>query len=177
MHQTNCRGELCHNYSMFILPFHSNEAMIEIVGGKGINLIKLSQAGFNVPAGFIICTNAYKAFIVQNNLQHLIDDALRRMTSIQPALIDSISAEIRQAFSNGLVPEVVDQELSEFFGPFKTIPVAVRSSATFEDLPDLSFAGQQDTFLNIVGGTQLHEALKSCWSRFFRIQRISYGMV
>ena len=121
-----------------------------LVGGKGLNLGKLAKAGFTVPPGFCVTTAAYRAAI---------------------KAVDQLNREVVQAVT---LPDWLQSEIFRAYNRLKADEVAVRSSATAEDLPDASFAGQQDTFLNVSGGAELLEEIKGCWSSLWSKRAIAY---
>ena len=139
--------------SSFIMPLSSPDATLALAGGKGMNLSRLIQAGFPTPGGFIVTTDAYRAYVAANNLQHFIRATINAVTPDAIGSLKAASAAIRGRFAAGQVPREIVEALRNAYGGLDlgSVAVAVRSSATAEDLPDLSFAGQQDTFLNIVG--------------------------
>jgi rifampicin phosphotransferase len=155
-----------------ILNFDSPLATLETTGGKGANLARLTRAGFDVPPGFIISTEAYRAFVAENNLPAVIESALENLPVDDPGVLEEASAKIRTAFSAGNIPAGIKEALLAKYTPSES--VAVRSSATAEDLPDLSFAGQQDTYLNIIGEAALLHAVVDCWSSLWTARAIGY---
>ena len=162
-----------------LLSFTSPEASLEIVGGKGANLAHLARAGLPVPAGFLAPTALYRDFVAANRLEPVIDDALHGLSFDDPAALEAAALEaaaqrIRQSFDAGsMAPEVL-AALAAGYAALGAPPVAVRSSATAEDLPDLSFAGQQDTFLNVQGFDALPRAIIRCWSSLWTARAIGY---
>ncbi|HEU0296728.1 MAG TPA: PEP/pyruvate-binding domain-containing protein [Anaerolineales bacterium] len=166
---------------MYILLLTSPEATLESAGGKGANLVRLTRAGFDVPRGFIVSTNAYREFVQANGLDGVIQQALEGLKPEDADALESASRTIRRAFDQGVLPSGIHQEIQTAYSelnPKSEIEnrksVAVRSSATAEDLPDLSFAGQQDTYLNIIGEEQLLEAVVNCWSSLWTARAIGY---
>ena len=137
----------------YILPLGAEEATIEISGGKGASLAKLRRSGFTVPDGFHVTTAAYKAFITANGLDKTIAKALEDARSDDVGTLEKVSGRIRKAFAAGAMPDEIAAAIGSAYAQFddEETFTAVRSSATAEDLPDLSFAGQQETFLNIKG--------------------------
>jgi pyruvate,water dikinase len=123
---------------MVIISFTSTAATLETAGGKGANLARLTRAGFDVPPGFILSTEAYRTFVMANSLQTVIQSALENLSVDDPRALEQASARIRAAFSAGNMPDEIHTALLAQYSISK--PVAVRSSATAEDLPDLSFA-------------------------------------
>lgn len=157
---------------------------IELVGGKNASLgemIKgLSSIGVKIPMGFVVTSKAYHYFIDYNNLRDKIREAL---AGLDPNNIEDLSRRgltVRELIKGGRFPEDLKneilkayEELSKMYGQFR-VDVAVRSSATAEDLPNASFAGQQDTYLNIKGDETLLSAIRSCFASLFTDRAISY---
>ncbi len=160
--------------TLLTLPLNSSDATLQRVGGKGANLSKLSRAGFPVPPGFLITTQAYQAFVKANGLEKRILAALPDPAAADPDLLEAASASIRAMFTAARLPGDIKDEIITAYACYGQIPVAVRSSATAEDLPDTSFAGQQDTFLNILGDDALIEAVINCWSSLWTARAILY---
>ena len=158
-----------------ILPLNSTQAQLANVGGKGANLAKLAQWGFPVPGGFLITTAAYRAFVNDHHLQTTIDQTLHGLNGDNPAALQNASAVIRAAFAaNNALNDDLTQAINQAYTALGGGAVAVRSSATAEDLPDLSFAGQQDTYLNVVGTEALHKAVVDCWGSLWTARAIGY---
>jgi len=157
-----------------ILPLHTNNATLALVGGKGANLAKLAQAGFPVPGGFLVTTEAYRNYVQANHLESLIQNRLTNLQPEDPTSLRSTSNQIRVWFSQGTIPPELTVIFKDAYASLKERPVAVRSSATAEDLPELSFAGQQDTFLNVVGEEALLRAVVDCWSSLWTARAIGY---
>lgn len=152
-----------------ILDLGSTDATLELAGGKGANLAALVRAGFAVPHGFVITTAAYDAFVESNEFAPFI------LTSIgEPASLDDVSARIRKRFEAGTVPPAIVKDIHAAYEAMGATAVAVRSSATAEDLPEMSFAGQQDTFLNVLGDNALLDAVVRCWSSLWTARAIGY---
>ena len=156
------------------IPLNVLEAALETVGGKGANLVKLPNAGLPVPNGFLIPTSVYRDFVKKNNLTSLIQETLRDLDFASPEDLAAASDEIRTQFEKGSLPLGLAAALEIGWRWLGAHPVAVRSSATAEDLPDLSFAGQQDTFLNVIGDEALQKAVLDCWSSLWTARAISY---
>jgi len=159
---------------MITLPFTSSEATLETAGGKGTNLARLTRAGFAVPGGFIIPTDAYREFVNSNRWLPTIQSVVEHLSAEDASALERASTQIRVAFSAGKMPEETGSAIRVAYADFENKPVAVRSSATAEDLPDLSFAGQQDTYLNVVGMEQLLSAVINCWSSLWTARAIGY---
>ncbi|MGD2057400.1 MAG: PEP/pyruvate-binding domain-containing protein, partial [Anaerolineales bacterium] len=147
-----------------LLSLNSSEISLENAGGKALNLARLTRAGFNVPPGFVLPTSAYREFVSENALAQEITRALADVADVELQALEGASEIIRSAFSLGRFPPDIKNALQEVLHQLEEAPLAVRSSATAEDLPDLSFAGQQDTYLNVIGETKLIKAVVGCWS-------------
>ena len=158
----------------FIIPLTTPGFSLELAGGKGANLCKLVTSGFPVPPGFIITTNAYRAFVSENNLEDKISNILGQADPISPQSLESTSNSIRAFFSQFLFSPLLGDEIRSTYQQIGASPVAVRSSATAEDLPDLSFAGQQDTYLNVIGSDELLDAVRNCWGSLWTARAIGY---
>ncbi|MGW8143825.1 MAG: PEP/pyruvate-binding domain-containing protein [Anaerolineales bacterium] len=152
----------------------SPDANLENAGGKGVNLSKLIRAGFNVPGGFILTTQAYKSYINTNKLGDRILERIYQIDDQDAVQLEEASTEIRSWFQNPGIPQQITDQLKEAYAHLGEDAVAVRSSATAEDLPDISFAGQQDTFLNITDFESLLQAVTDCWSSLWTARAISY---
>ena len=157
-----------------VIPLSSPKALLETVGGKGANLARLVRAGFPVPGGFLIPTSAYRGYVAANELDQIIRASLHDLDISTPAALEAASLQIRAHFSAGVVPEELIRALNEGYRELGEPPVAVRSSATAEDLPDMSFAGQQDTYLNVQGTDALCEAVVNCWGSLWTARAIGY---
>ncbi|MGH8934107.1 MAG: phosphoenolpyruvate synthase [Egibacteraceae bacterium] len=152
---------------------------VAIVGGKNASLGEMIGAlagiGIQVPEGFAVTAEAYRAFVRANDLEGEISDRLGNLDG--DALAEAGKA-IREAFLAATLPddlaEAVRRAYSEISGSGSAAEVAVRSSATAEDLPEASFAGQQDTYLNVRGGDAVLEAIKSCFASLFTDRAIAY---
>jgi phosphohistidine swiveling domain-containing protein len=159
-----------------VIPFSDPAATLETVGGKGYSLARLHAAGLPVPPGFFVTTAAYQRFVADNNLAGGIQTALSKADIGRPATLDVCSRAIQNVFLSAEVPagivQAIDQAYSRLNG--KEPAVAVRSSATAEDLPDLSFAGQQDTYLNVRGTTAVVQAVRRCWASLWNARAIGY---
>jgi pyruvate,water dikinase len=157
------------------LPLTSPAATRELVGGKGASLRRLAAAGFPVPPGFDLTTEAYRRFVAQNDLAPVIAAALANMVGDDPAMLERIAGNIQSRFAQATIPEPVLAALDEGYASLGGAPaVAVRSSATAEDLPDLSFAGQQESVLDVRGEAALAEAVRRCWASLWSARAIGY---
>ncbi|HEY8346186.1 MAG TPA: PEP/pyruvate-binding domain-containing protein [Symbiobacteriaceae bacterium] len=150
------------------------QADLALAGGKGANLGAMLRAGLPVPPGFVVLTTAYRLFVesagIQNEIQRLAAEAhLEDQESL-----DAASARIRTLFHQSPIPAEIAAAIAAAYEQLGSGPVAVRSSATAEDLPEASFAGQQETFLNITGGQQVVEAVRRCWSSLWTPRALAY---
>lgn len=157
---------------MIVLPFTA-EVDLATAGGKGVNLARLTRAGFSVPEGRIVTTAAYAQFVAHYELADRIRARLARLRPGDTDALDAASDEIRGWFQRG-IPEPLRSEIVEGCAGLLGVPLAVRSSATAEDLPEMSFAGQQDTVLGVEGERQLLDAIVTCWSSLWTARAISY---
>lgn len=160
--------------SNIILPLADPHATLETVGGKGMSLAKLARAGLPVPGGFHITTDAYWQFIAENDLQSRILEILQGIDAGDPAAVESASRSINAIFAAGHIPGEIADAITAEVDRLEGVPVAVRSSATAEDLPGASFAGQQETYLNIRGAVNILEAVKKCWASLWTGRAIAY---
>lgn len=148
---------------------------IPLVGGKGANLGEMTRAGFPVPNGFVVTSPAYFYFLDHNHLREKIREMLHGLDVRRTAELTRVSQQIRKLVNQAPVPEDLAMLVMKTYLKLgKDALVAVRSSATAEDLPDASFAGQQDTFLNVKGEANLMEKVKDAWSSLFTPRAIFY---
>jgi phosphohistidine swiveling domain-containing protein len=148
-------------------------------GGKAANLGVLIRGGMPVPAGFCVLTEAYREAVRQNDLEGRIRGILAEVARPEPELLESAAEKIRALFLNCRVPAEVAEEIRAAYralDPAADAAVAVRSSATAEDLPEMSFAGQQETFLNVVGADSLLHSVVECWASLWTARAIGYRM-
>jgi len=157
-----------------LIPLETSDVSIDKVGGKGVNLAKLSLAGYPVPSGFIISTSCYRDYVNHNELAPKITAELRNLDFYSPEALEAASSMIRTDFEDGHLPKGLNSTLEAGCHWLGDSPVAVRSSATAEDLSELSFAGQQDTFLNIIGSKNILDAVIRCWSSLWTARAIGY---
>ena len=151
---------------------------IPIVGGKGANLGELTMAGFPVPNAFVLTTGAYDYFIEKSSVMDLINKELAGIDRTSDQSLADASKRIRDAFESFEIPKDLMDDIrksyAKLFAKGKEGFVAVRSSATAEDLPDASFAGQQETYLNVHGEEDLFDKIRKCWSSLFTARAIAY---
>jgi pyruvate, water dikinase len=158
------------------LPFSSiSRCDVPIAGGKGANLGDMVQAGLPVPPGFVITSEAYKCMLISSGLDKTIRAILATIDWDNNQALIEMEKQIRALFTTVTMdPELRDEILACYHHLGNNIPVAVRSSATAEDLACASFAGQQSTYLNIYGDDELIQSVMQCWSSLFTCQAIYY---
>ncbi|MGO4857626.1 PEP/pyruvate-binding domain-containing protein [Arthrobacter sp. 2MCAF14] len=170
-------------------------ADVAVAGGKGVGLGNLVRAGLPVPPGFVLTTAAYEAFVDANGIQARIQELATLPSEAAPQDYEDASAAIRDLFTGGTMPAAIAYELAAAYerlrddgdggggrdggsrggdGRDDGAPVAVRSSATAEDLTSASFAGQQETYLNVRGAEALDAAVVDCWSSLWTARAMAY---
>lgn len=155
---------------------------IPLVGGKNASLgemySKLTEKGVSVPNGFALTSTAYWKFLKNTGLDKEIKKIIADLDVMNVVALAKVGKKVRETILNAKMPAEIEQELiscyKELSGGNKYIAVAVRSSATAEDLPDASFAGQQETYLNVRGEKDLLKAVKNCVASLFTDRAISY---
>ncbi len=147
---------------------------VAVVGGKGANLGEMTQAGIPVPGGFVVATSAYRRFIEQAGLDTKLGDLLGDLDVSDTAKLTAISDEVRRSMLTASMPDDISSAIAESYSSLGGGLVAVRSSATAEDLKEASFAGQQATYLNVEGETDVVEAVQLCWASLFEGLAIFY---
>lgn len=152
---------------------------INLVGGKGANLGEMTKAGFPVPPGFIVTATSYFEFLTQNDLQPKLHSLLEGLDVSDSKALEKAAEAVQKLIIHSRFPkEIAHDILDAYFslekGLFNNPLVAVRSSATAEDLPGASFAGQQSTFLNVQGEANLIEKIKEAWASLFTARAIFY---
>lgn len=167
------------NMSSYILGFQEiDKTKLAMVGGKGANLGELSRIeGIRVPDGFCISTEAYKRIIGKTSSINELLDQLAILKVEDRDKIRELSAEIRRAIEGIAIPREIDEDITRLLSRLdEKNAYAVRSSATAEDLPTASFAGQQDTYLNIVGKEAILRYISKCWASLFTDRAIIYRL-
>lgn len=156
-------------------------APLELLGGKCASLVNLTNAGMPVPPGFAVTTDAYTAFVQTAGIADEIERLLADLDADDVAAVDAVSARIRDDLVKLPVPDLVRDEFAAAYDELQArlseeTPVAVRSSATAEDLPDASFAGQQDTYLWLLGRDEVAEHVRRCWASLYTSRAIVYRL-
>jgi len=181
----------------FILWFDEvDKHDISSVGGKGANLGEMTRAGFPIPFGFVVTSKAYFYFLEKQKIKQEIESILKHLNANDPTSLHQTSKQINALILKTPMPEVIANQVAEsyekiyekekksrqitaklrhrFHAAYDPALVAVRSSATAEDLPDASFAGQQETYLNVKGETNLLHKVRECWASLFTERAIFY---
>lgn len=163
---------------------HFNQGLepeLEVLGGKGASLVTMTDAGMPVPPGFVVTTACYDEFLHGSGVAEKINELLSDLDVEDIKAVDRASAEIREVLISRPVPENARVAVHDAYRALMEtcggeVPVAVRSSATAEDLPDASFAGQQDTYLWQVGLGAVTEHIRKCWASLFTSRAIIYRL-
>jgi pyruvate, water dikinase len=145
------------------------------VGGKCASLGDMTQAGVNVPPGFAVTTDAFQAMLDHHSLQTEINRALANIDADDFDKVDRAAQSIRIRIRSHRLPQDLETAIRIAYAAMgNDIPVAVRSSATAEDLPDASFAGQQDTYLWVIGADDVVEKVRDCWASLYTTRAVAY---
>ena len=148
---------------------------IPLVGGKGANLGEMTKAGFPVPPGFVVTSVSYWKFLADNHLRTKISELLNSLDVRRSDELARVSHQIKEMIIHSPIPEEVSRKIIKSYLELgNNALVAVRSSATAEDLPDASFAGQQDSFLNVVGESNVVDYVRKAWASLFNPRAIFY---
>lgn len=131
---------------IYTLPLFDELATLENVGGKGMSLSKLIEAGIPVPDGFHVTTDAYKQYMNDNEISDSITALLDSTDPSDTNGLEAVSQKISELFVKGVIPSEIEKEIIFSYNHLGTTPVAVRSSGTAEDLPGASFVGQHETY-------------------------------
>src|SRR5712691_7724398 len=163
----------------YVLGFQEiDQTQVAIVGGKGAHLGELSRIeGIRVPAGFCVTTEGFRRIMAE---APSIDERLRRLSRLNPddrEAIRTLSGEIRRTLEGIAIPDDLAAAITRSLVRLgERAAYAVRSSATAEDLPTASFAGQQDTYLNVVGPAAILEHISRCWASLFTERAVTYRL-
>lgn len=176
-------GEGCHRKrSMdYILDFKNlDKGSLPMVGGKNASLGEMINAGIRVPPGFAVTTDSYLAFVTGAGIRNRIFDILSGLKQNNIDSLNKTSAEIQDLIKNSAMSDEIGTAIGEGYAQLcekcrtEIVPVAVRSSATAEDLPTASFAGQQDTYLWIKRPEKVINSVQQCWASLFTPRAIDY---
>ena len=154
---------------------------VGIAGGKGANLGEMRKAGFPVPDGFVVTTEAFELFARGNDLEKKIGWLLAKIDANNPKKLETYTSMIRLIIESSRIPKPIIEEVLAAYDQVckkagKRVPVAVRSSATAEDSRDASFAGQQATFLNVSKNDEIIASVKRCWASTYTSRAIYYRL-
>ena len=165
----------------FILNFSQlDKSSLPLVGGKNASLGEMIKAGIRVPPGFAVTTASYSVSLENAKIKDRIYNLLSDLDPDNIAALNQAAAEIQELIHTVVIPDDVQQAITYGYSQLcnqcrvETVPVAIRSSATAEDLPTASFAGQQDTYLWVTGADQVILKVKKCWASLYTPRAISY---
>ena len=166
---------------MYVQKFEDlNKSDIGIAGGKGANLGELTQAGIPVPPGFVVTAETYEKFMEDSGINDKVLDILDQIDINDTKALQSAAEEIKSIIIETPIPDDMVMFIKEAYNQLcqrvgeEDTDVAIRSSATAEDLPEASFAGQQDTFLHVSGDEEVIEYIRKCWASLFEARAIFY---
>ncbi|NIU56386.1 MAG: phenylphosphate synthase subunit beta, partial [Phycisphaerae bacterium] len=165
----------------YILDFEKlDKNSLPIVGGKNASLGEMIKAEIRVPPGFAVTTDSYLLFITAAGIKDKIIEYVSDLDPDDVAALNQASADVQELIKQTTIPEPVVKAIADGYSQLcskcavEIIPVAVRSSATAEDLPTASFAGQQDTYLWIQGADQVITHVQNCWASLYTPRAIAY---
>ncbi|MDQ3239164.1 MAG: phosphoenolpyruvate synthase [bacterium] len=150
---------------------------VGLVGGKGANLGEMTRAGIPVPPGFIVTSQAWYEFLDETGLRKEIKKLITNLDVQDTKKLQKISSEIKWLITSSVMPKSISESIKQYYAELsngENMYVAVRSSATAEDLPEASFAGQQATFLNVIGPQDVARSVQQCWASLFEARAIYY---
>jgi pyruvate, water dikinase len=166
---------------VYVLGFDQiDQASLPMVGGKNASLGEMLKAGIRVPPGFAITTECYLELITFAGIGNEIQNILAQVNPENVSSLDHASVRIQTLIMQAVIPTAIRQSIADHYndlcdlGGVDNLPVAVRSSATAEDLPKASFAGQQDTYLWVRGLDAVIEMVHKCWASLFTARAIGY---
>lgn len=165
--------------NFYVLNFQEiDKIKLSMVGGKGANLGELSKVqGILVPEGFCVTTEAYKRITGNNQELNSLLDELSQLKVEDREKVNEVSKKIRMVIEGISISRDIEEEIANFLAKFgEKDSYAVRSSATAEDLPTASFAGQQDTYLNIIGREEILKHISKCWASLFTDRAVTYRL-
>ena len=147
---------------------------LAIAGGKGASLGAMLQAGLPVPEGFAVLTQAYWDFVGHNGLEEPVRELVEDVGSDDPEALAAAAQALKERFIAGKIPTEIAASIADAYAEAGGGLVVVRSSATAEDLPGASFAGQHDSFLNVEGPEDVCDAVRRCWASLWNPRAVSY---
>lgn len=147
---------------------------VMVVGGKGANLGEMTSAGINVPGGFVVTSDSYRYFLKENGLDEIFREEIINASNDKGKLTEC-AKRFRKLIIEATLPDSIKNAVSDKFNELGIEKrVAVRSSATAEDLPDASFAGQQETYLNVIGIENVYDQIKNCYASLWGNRAVIY---
>ncbi|MYD99071.1 MAG: hypothetical protein F4X98_17000 [Gammaproteobacteria bacterium] len=158
---------------MFVVPLEADNDL-DTVGGKGRSLSRLLAAGYDVPAGFVVASTAYRRFVADNALEARILDLARPAVVDGAGSFEAASVGIHKLFAAHRLSAELIAEIGKAYDELEAAEVAVRSSANAEDLAEASFAGQHESYLNERGATPVADAVKACWASLWTPRALNY---
>ena len=166
---------------MYVKKFEElSKSDIGIAGGKGANLGELTQAGIPVPPGFVVTAQAYEYFMDEAGINDKVMSILDEIDINDTKALQAAAEDIKKIIVEAPIPDDLTLFIREYYNELcqrdgeDDTDVAIRSSATAEDLPEASFAGQQDTFLHVSGDDEVIEYIRKCWASLFEARAIFY---
>jgi pyruvate,water dikinase len=158
------------------VPFHDLPAeATALAGGKGASLARMAAAGLPVPRGFVVCTSAFQSFLEADGGTELVLQLTRDLDVHDAAALDAAATRLRTFITGTALPQDLREAMAQAYLDLGRHPaVAVRSSAVSEDGDAASFAGQQDTFLNVRGEEAVARQVQACWASFFAPRAMFY---
>ncbi|HJJ39467.1 MAG TPA: phosphoenolpyruvate synthase, partial [Methanocorpusculum sp.] len=158
---------------LWLAQIHNTD--IPSVGGKGASLGEMTHVGLPVPPAFVVTAQAFRRFLQMTKLEETLFPMLETLDVDDNDALNATSDKAKVMVETAVMPEIIRKEIIESYKKMgKNTVVAVRSSATAEDLPDASFAGQQDTYLNIKGDDDVIDAVQRCWASLYTARAIYY---
>ncbi|MHB1653577.1 MAG: PEP/pyruvate-binding domain-containing protein [Desulfitobacteriaceae bacterium] len=155
-----------------------DKKVLELAGGKGANLNDMVSAGFPVPEGYVICSDVFSEFIRQEGLFAEISTLIEQTNKDDGKALELTSTQIQEKILKASAAPGTKEQIIQAYRQLcqgnEELPVAVRSSSTAEDLEDASFAGQQETFLYVIGEEELLQKVKECWASLYNSRAIFY---
>ncbi|MBW2285359.1 MAG: hypothetical protein JRF65_12255, partial [Deltaproteobacteria bacterium] len=165
----------------YVLDFSLlDKSSLPLVGGKNASLGEMIKAGIHVPPGFAVTTDSYLAFITDTGIKDRIYEVLSGLDPEDVRALNAASDAVQELIRGGEMADPIQRAIEEGYdglcerSDVSRLPVAVRSSATAEDLPTASFAGQQDTYLWQVGAEKVIRSVQRCWASLFTPRAIAY---
>jgi len=148
---------------------------VPLAGGKGANLGDMAQAELPIPPGFVVCVPAYRRVTEQAGLDTKLNEIIEELDLSDADQLQQAEQQVRLLFEQVAINSELEALIVDYYQALgNNVPVAVRSSATAEDLAGASFAGQQETCLNVIGQEQLLKAIRKCWASLYNSQAIFY---